>query len=165
MWAGRGDLVGLRDVLVVPQDIRKALSAALPAAQYTLYGLSAHHACAVTHQDEDPYEMYIPYSTARNRPETVDILARTGCSARRRLVAQLPPHADRTLPVCRDVWLVSRGRPWKQCGFDVLFGDHTPSATFPMTAHVFLFSEEDVRARNFSCPLSIECNVPLRFKK
>lgn len=163
MWAGRGEHVGLRDVLLVPPDVRRKMAAVLPAAEYTIYGLSWHHAGAVTNQEEAPYELYLPYSTARNRPETVAALAGSKAAARDRLVAKLPRHADASLPVCRDVWSFSRGRAWRRSAVDVLFGS-TPGA-FPLVANVFLFSESDVCNQDFTRPVSVEVGVPLTFDR
>lgn len=154
--------MGIRDVLLVPPDVRKSLGAALPPAEYTVYGLSWHHAGAVTSRDDQPYELYLPYSTARNRPEVLRALAESKAGARTDLVSMLPKEADPELPVCRDVWTMSRGRPWRQCALDIVFGTTT---SFPLVANVFLFSEQDVLVRNFTAPVSIELNVPMRFDK
>lgn len=149
--------MGLRDVLAVPQDVRRALATALPAGEYTVYAASAHHVCAVTHQDDAPHEVYVPHATARNRPEAVAALvASRGC--RDRLETLLPHGADPRLPLCRDVWWVSRGRPWKQCALDVLFGGDVPE--FPMRANVLVFSADDLHT-----PLGVECDVVVRYEK
>ena len=150
MWAGRGEHVGLRDVLLVPPDVRRTLATALPSAEYTVYGLSWHHAGAVTSPDEAPYELYMPYSTVRNRPETVAALAGSkSATERARLAALLPRHADASLPVCRDVWTFSRGRAWRRTALDILF--ESRAEEFPLVANVFL--------------LSIELGVPVAFDR
>lgn len=163
MWSGRDRLVGVRDVLVVPPDVRRNLAAALPASEFTVYGLSWHHAGAVTSTEDGPYEIYVPYNTARNELRVVEALAGTKSTAREAMLKLLPEGcaADPSLPVCRDVWSTCRGRPFKQRALDILFGAGEPQS-FPLVANVFLFADTD---HAFAAPLSIDLNVPLTFQK
>lgn len=164
MWSGRNELVTLRDVLLVPDDVRHSLGRVLPSSEFTVYGLSWNHAGAVTSHGDDPYELYLPYSTARTRPDTLEALARTRDMRDDLCRKLLPADADAGLPLCRDVWHTVRGKPWRQSALDILFPKGQPPATFPLRANVLVFSEDDVMSRDFTRPLSIEFNVPLRFK-
>lgn len=167
MWTDRQALVAPRDVLLVPPDVRRKLASVLPSTQFTVYGLSWSHAGVVTDAEASPYELYLPFTTARNRPDTAAALAATR-HLRRQLCGLLPPGADAGLPLCRDVWQTVRGKPWRQAALDILFDADADAASppgFPMRANVLVFAEEDVLLRDFGSPLAVEFNVPLRFDK
>jgi len=164
MWAGRHRFVGIRDVLLVPPDVRRSLAAPLPADQFTVYAVSKRHVAAVTHQQDGPYELYLSHSTARNRPEIAEGLAATRNCAAAALRGLLPPGADPSLPLCRDVWQTVGTRPFKQRAFDVLY-DGEAGGEFPLLANVAVFSDAAVLARDFTAPLSVELNVPLMFQR
>lgn len=170
MWSGRQQagqqLVSLKDVLGVPGDVRRAVAEALPASDFTLYGLSWHHAGAVTNPDAHPYEMYLPFSTARNHPDLAACMASTRQPAHHaQLCALLPPGADPRLPVCRDVWHTLRGTPRKQCIMDVVFPDGGGGGDFPMRVNMFLFSPEDAKAGDFTRPARVQPGVTISFCK
>ncbi len=165
MWADRQALVAPRDVLLVPPDVRRKLASVLPSTQFTVYGLSWSHAGVVTDAEAEPYELYLPFTTARNRPDTAAALAATR-HLRDQLCALMPPGADAGLPLCRDVWQTVRGKPWRQSALDILFAaDAAAPPGFPMRANVLVFAEDAVLARDFATPLAVELNVPLRFDK
>lgn len=174
MWAGRHDLTGLRDVLTVPADVRRAVAHALPPSAFALYGISWNHVCAVTAEQDAPYELYFPQATARNSPELLRAMTPVGGGGCLfdRLADLLPPGASRHLPICRDVWKVSsRGRPWRQAAVDIIYpsAQAAPAAhslpRFPFPAHVMLFSEDAALAGDFSAPLSTDLDVPIRFTR
>lgn len=162
MWSGRQQLVSLKDVLCVPGDVRRAVSDALPASDFTLYGLSWNHASAVTNPDAHPYEMYLPFSTARNRPSLARSMAATRQAAHAQLRASLPRGADPGLPACRDVWQIVRGTPRKQYLMDVVFPNDI-AHDFPMRVNMFLFSPEDAEAEDFTRPLRVQPGVMISF--
>lgn len=169
MWSGRQQpgqqLVSLKDVLAVPGDVRRAVSEALPASDFTLYGLSWHHAGAVTNPDAHPYEMYLPFSTARNMPCLAASMAGSRDAAQHaRMTALLPHGADPGLPVCRDVWQMVRGTPRKQYLMDVVFPPGG-NGEFPMRVNMFLFSPQDAEAGNFTRPARVQPGVTMTFVK
>ena len=152
-------------MLLVPSDVRASLAEVLPPEEFTVYGLSWNHAGAVTHEDSHPYELYVPYRTARTAPELVASLVRTKHS----FSAALPPCADASLPVCRDVWKLapgSSGRPYRQSAVDIVFGAAAAASPgFPLKANVLVYSEADAIAGNFDRPVSVELGVPVVFDR
>lgn len=153
MWAGRRELVGLRDALAVPEGVRRALHAVLPAREYTAYRVSDRRASVVSNADAAPYEMHVTFAAAVARPDVVRALA--GSRDHGAAAAALPPGADPSLPACRVVG-TDRGV------MDVLFGEEAP--TFPFLANVLTFSEEAVLAGRFDAPLCVAAGVQLHLR-
>ena len=141
------------------------LDVVLPGHEYTIYGLSWHHAGIV--RNSGPYELYAPYSTARNDPGLLAALA-ASASSHAELCAALPADADPDLPICRDVWQQAPGGErgfFKQTALDIVFPPHLRAPGFPLRANVLLFSHADALQGRFTHPASVELNVRVCFDK
>ena len=149
--------VSLRDVLGVPPDVRAKLARVLPGTQFDVFALSPAHGVALTGSAEAPYEVYVSWSTARNRAETVRALVASRDS-HATYAAQIPPHGHpATTPVCRDLWTFVNDKPHRQVAMDILYPHGFDPTGLPMRAHVLLFDVDDVTAT----PRSIRLHVPV----
>ena len=164
MWASRTQHVSVQDVFGVPPDVRDTLGPVLPGTQFDLFALSSAHGVALTPQTELPYEVYVSWSTARNRVGAVRALVASRDS-HAACAAMIPPHADPTMPVCRDVWAFVRGAPRRQVAMDILYppGPAPPGA--PMCAHVLLFDAEDIETTPDPRPRGVKLHVPVEVRR
>lgn len=150
MWAGRDKHASLKDVLLVPRDVRTVLDAWLPPHTFTMYGMSGEHVVAVTSKDDHAYEIYVPHSTARAAPAFLRQLVDTQAS-HATLARLLPPDACKALPIAR---CVVDGDAIQT--MDVLYCEKRPCASFPLTVNVMYF-----RPDNLILPVSMQLGSTL----
>ena len=157
MWSSQSQHV---DVFGVPPDVRDGLGGVLlPSSHFGVFALSSVHGVALTSETQHPYEVYVSWSSVRNRIETVRDLVESRDS-HGLWATRIPAHADpHTTPVCRDVWTFLRGRPHRQVAMDILHPRGHPPQGIPMRAHVLLFDADD-----FGEPKSVQLHVSVASK-
>lgn len=146
--------MSMSDALAVPPDVRTALCDITPLDSFTLYDLGHANAVAVTNQDDKPYELYISYASlehaAGQATRVLRHLVDTRHTTHSSLSGLLPPDADKSLPLCRDVWCVDSGR---HVSVDVSWPPGGAQTSFPFRANLLAFAASDVGRGDFTKPV------------
>lgn len=132
MWASR-QLLGLREVMAVPADVRTLW----PAKEFTVYQTKPGCVVAVSNADAGPYEMYATH--AAPAPVVQQLVGTRGS-----LLGE-----EDGLVAARDVWSAQSKHP--------LALDFSTGSPFPFTARVTSYWDTDVARGDFSKP--VRCAV------